>query len=57
LHPIVSLGMYSIARLLLDEWHLRGDKLGFIENTVDCIINTYCNCFEICRAPRCLLTR
>ena len=33
--------MYSIAHLLLDEWHLRGDDLGFIENTVDCIINTY----------------
>jgi len=33
--------MYSIARLLLDEWHLRGDNLSFIENTVDCIVNTY----------------
>jgi hypothetical protein len=37
----LSLAMYSIARLLLDEWHLRGDTLGFMENTVDCIINTY----------------
>jgi len=37
-HPLVSLAMYSIAHLLLDEWHLRGDDLGFIENTVD---NTY----------------